>query len=282
MLPDGTPDPSFGSNGATYASPPAAGGIEAFDFLADGRIVAVGDASGILGRSALSLARYSADGAPDQSFGTDGALIDPFGGMPSAIIARPDGTLVVAGESRLQNASGSGLLRYKADGSRDAAFGVGGGLVGFTSFGLNATGIVAGPGGTILAAEDVSDKFSVASYAVDQPAPGARACSVNVATKSLTQLLKKGKTAKYGKLRLSFFTIQPGSLRLKATAKVGGKTVTIGSVTSTSGSYGVDIAEIKVSSKAAKALAKAKSASITVTATGATGPPRTVTKTLKR
>jgi hypothetical protein len=109
-----------------------------------------------------------------------------------------------------------------------------------------------------------------------------RVCALGLATKSLTQMLKRGKDARNGKLRSTFFTIQPGKVRLKATATVGGKTVTIGRATRTSGTYGVDIATLNLTSTAAKALRKAKTADIKITATGAQGAPFTQTFTLKR
>jgi uncharacterized delta-60 repeat protein len=287
---DGAADATFGTGGAVYDSPPAAAAISALEPLPDGRIVVAGSAAGVLGSNSLTLGRFSADGVADQSFGTDGFVIDPYALGAKALIVQPDGRLIVGGPAVVSaaGASGSGLVRLRADGSRDSGFGVGGALVGFTSYSIEVAGLVPGANGTVLAAERIAFDYAAVSYAVDEgatsaAAPAARACSVNIATKSLEQLLRGGKTAKYGKLRLSFFTLQPGALRLRATAATGGRTVTIGTATVTNGTYGTGVAEIAVSKKAAKALGLAKSAPITVVATGARGgADRTETKTLER
>jgi uncharacterized delta-60 repeat protein len=290
FLSDGTLDPAFGTAGTNYDSPPASSDVTALDLLPDGRIAVAGQATSILGTQRLALGRYSADGIADETFANDGFLLSPYHGVPTALLVRPDGKLIVGGEARTSNTNfggGTGIARFEQDGTVDNGFGVGGALAGFASFGLDVGGLAPGPDGSVIAAEGVGDDFDLVSYAVDEPSLTAarsapRACSVNIATKSLAQLLRGGKTARYGKLRLSFFTLQPGRLKLTATAKVGTKTITIGSTTVTNGTYGTGIGEIAVSKSAAKTLRSAKSATITVTATGSSGGGRTATKVLKR
>jgi uncharacterized delta-60 repeat protein len=115
-LANGTLDPTFGEGGITLDDrlysilpPPYA---RAFD----GSFYAAGFAFDY--ESGLLL-RYDANGKPDPTFGTDGALAIDFD--PSHLLPRPDGTLLVAGACRWPS-SGPGLIRLLADGSVDPSF----------------------------------------------------------------------------------------------------------------------------------------------------------------
>jgi uncharacterized delta-60 repeat protein len=72
-----------------------------------------------------------ADGTPDSSFGTGGAVISTFGFAQcgaESLVRQPDGKLVVAGFVGDYPAVATGFLlaRYNADGSLDPSFGTGG------------------------------------------------------------------------------------------------------------------------------------------------------------
>lgn len=83
------------------------------------RIVAVG------GEGDFAAARYLPDGQLDAAFGTDGKVGALFGstiGAARAVLATPQGQLVLAGDSMNDVA----LARLNADGTLDAGFGTGG------------------------------------------------------------------------------------------------------------------------------------------------------------
>ena len=71
------------------------------------------------------LVRYNSNGFLDTSFNSDG-IVTTAGGIARSVAIRPDGTILVAGET-LNGANGSdfALLRYKPDGSLDTTFGGG-------------------------------------------------------------------------------------------------------------------------------------------------------------
>jgi uncharacterized delta-60 repeat protein len=286
---DGSLDTTFGDGGKNFASPPARADVTDLAVLADGRIVAVGTATGSLGRSLLVLARYSADGRVETSFGSGGFTIDRFAWEPTAVVVRDDGKLIVAGTADYADYySVSGLLRYNADGTRDTAFGLHGALAIFATFGSQTNQIVAQPDGTVLAAQTASGHFAVARFVVDEPAlaavaGSARVCSAGVATKSLSQLLRRGKTARNGKLRVVFERHQPGDVRVSAVARIGSRSVPLGAATPGSPAAGTDFVEISLSRGARRALRSAKRADIVVTLQGVDGGAATeVTRRLAR
>ena len=127
----GEPDPSFGSGGFTILDEPEAKneGLNDVAVLPDGKILAAGGrglSSGFL------LARFNADGTPDQSFGNGGIRVLPktAPGSPleiSAIERRADGKIVAAGsgvDSKEHTAFEFG--RFSAEGVPDPEFGNGG------------------------------------------------------------------------------------------------------------------------------------------------------------
>jgi uncharacterized delta-60 repeat protein len=103
-LPDGRPDPSFGTKGVVTTD---LGGLEAIIALAlqpDGKIVVTGNlgipfdhaADVIALRGVLyGLARYTASGELDTSFGAGGGRALEF--FPSLVTLQPDGTILAVG-----------------------------------------------------------------------------------------------------------------------------------------------------------------------------------------
>jgi len=108
---DGSPDGSFGGFGGLRFT--SFGGTDSAYGVAidpDGKIVAVGDASGDFG-----LARYQLDGSLDATFSDDGTQTTDFGGSDGAydgaydVALQPDGRIVAVGD-----ASGDfALARYE-------------------------------------------------------------------------------------------------------------------------------------------------------------------------
>jgi uncharacterized delta-60 repeat protein len=141
--PDGKLDPSFGNAGKTVVSDFGSGGYAtAVAIQADGRIVAAGGVSGD-----FALARYTADGRLDPSFGDGGKVVTDFGPTQvncppcqpsasgaSAVAVERDGKIVAAGASDVPSESGEkqcclsdfALVRYKPDGSLTRASETGG------------------------------------------------------------------------------------------------------------------------------------------------------------
>jgi uncharacterized delta-60 repeat protein len=134
LLPDGTPDPSFGAGGLvvrTIGDRNAT--IEALAVLADGRIVAAGETTFTGQPFAFVALRYLPDGGPDTTFGDGGAVITNFPSKSAyaySLALQTDGRLIVGGEAEnAVNSTGTGdyaLVRYNTDGTLDTAFGAGG------------------------------------------------------------------------------------------------------------------------------------------------------------
>jgi len=133
-------DVSFGGgDGIVTRGLTTAEGAFAFDtaLQADGKIVAVGNTG-----ENLFVARYTADGALDRSFGAGGGIV-PFD-FPNSVsqtarrvVVQPDQKILVAGDDWY----GPALARFNPDGSVDATFGIGGRAT--SSFGSRDTSALA-------------------------------------------------------------------------------------------------------------------------------------------
>jgi uncharacterized delta-60 repeat protein len=131
---NGSLDTSFGSGGKVVTD--VCGCYQALNALAiqgDGKIVAAGVALAS-SQGSFTLARYSADGILDPSFGSGGKVLTAFGNA-YAVAIQGDGKIVAAGYSSGSPNFRWGLARYNPDGSLDTSFGSGGKVV--TDFGLS-------------------------------------------------------------------------------------------------------------------------------------------------
>ena len=132
--PDGSLDNGFGSSGVVLTSIAASGAeARAIALQSDGRIVVAGTAfaSGTT-NDVLALARYTADGSLDPSFGNAGSVTttfdtsgaeagsDPF--RTAALVIQPDGKLVAVG-SVGGHQGAFALARFLPTGDLDSAFG---------------------------------------------------------------------------------------------------------------------------------------------------------------
>ena len=120
---------SFGAHGDPNASPVDAD-ASAVAIQTDGKVVVAGTVGFTFG-----LARYTADGTLDRSFGSGGRVVTKVGDVDSAygVVVQPDGKVVIAGSDAAGTDPESGrgdltLLRYTADGKLDPGFGTGGEL----------------------------------------------------------------------------------------------------------------------------------------------------------
>jgi len=142
---NGSIDSSFGGGGTVSTNFGSFGGAAyALVLQPDGKLVAAG--SGIPN---FALARYTASGSLDPTFGSGGKVITDFGGDAYALVLQPDGKLVAAG-ARPPNAFA--LARYNANGSIDSSFGSAGKVsTNFGIFGGAAYALVLQPDGKLVA-----------------------------------------------------------------------------------------------------------------------------------
>ena len=132
----GTPDLAFGAKllhlagDSQYSDTDAAVALQS-----DGKIVAMGKATQYQA-AAFALGRYNPDGTPDASFGSNGTVVTPvpvpmyaggatLGGFCDMLV-RGDGSIVAAGKTGYFEVT---LARYTPNGTLDAGFGGGDGLV---------------------------------------------------------------------------------------------------------------------------------------------------------
>jgi uncharacterized delta-60 repeat protein len=135
-LPDGSIDPSFGTGGvATAGFGTDLAYAEGIAIQPDEKLVAAGATADHTMPLDVAVARFSADGDLDGSFGAGGRVVTDLGGeggdWGQAVGLEPDGRIVVAGTTHhLLGPCASGheitVLRYDADGALDQSFGVGG------------------------------------------------------------------------------------------------------------------------------------------------------------
>lgn len=180
LSPDGSPDARFGSGG-TVRTTIAEGGLRAsgLALLPDGGVLVAGTLSRLPPTqppSTIVLARYSAGGAPEVSFGSGGVVVSPLAGSSAAALAlQPDGKILIAGAVAGQSGTGA-LLRFNADGSPDSDFGVAGvARVTLAGTETNATALALQPNGRIVVAGRAVFGVSTPGGVV-QVAPDRGAC----------------------------------------------------------------------------------------------------------
>jgi uncharacterized delta-60 repeat protein len=178
LLPSGKPDPSFGSGGSTTAS--GVGSLDSGAVIAvqpDGKIIYAGATGSSSGGTEWEVARFTANGALDTTFGTGGIVTTEIlkpppttitFESPNAVLLQPDGKILVLGD--VENFGGyrgqgsffeQAVLRYNPNGTLDTSFGAGGEaqsttFAGGGELGLDAAGdifIAPGPGWTSKEAE---------------------------------------------------------------------------------------------------------------------------------
>jgi uncharacterized delta-60 repeat protein len=110
----GALDPTFGTAGITTTAFTTQGDqANAVALQADGKIVVAGRTA-LFGTSDFAIARYTADGTLDSSFGSGGkATVDFLSGNDGAqaVVVQPDGKIVAGGFARNGNSVGVGLVR---------------------------------------------------------------------------------------------------------------------------------------------------------------------------
>lgn len=134
FTPEGVLDPGFGTAGVVLAPFPRTAGGVGIQIQPDGRILVVGQ-SPLRSRDQdpqFALARFTADGAMDTSFGSDGTVMTSFSScdpaQATAVALQPNGKIVVVGHTGggCGQAVGVALARYRANGRLDPTFGTAG------------------------------------------------------------------------------------------------------------------------------------------------------------
>ena len=160
----GALDTSFGSGtGATHVDLGSTSGDEGSGVVLqpDGRIVVSGTDTAASGETAL-VARFTAAGALEGSFGTDGLTRIRFGtgsALGRAVALQPDGKILLAGDQPLTGGSDLFTARLQGlDGSRDSSYGSTGTTSSpFMNEGpeeFNGYAVAAAPNGDVRAAGD--------------------------------------------------------------------------------------------------------------------------------
>lgn len=122
-MPDGSTDPSFGTNGKVESTFAAARGVDMV-IQSDGRIIVAGEIPGV----SFVIARYDENGALDTTFSGDGWAttnidVTCVSTSARAMALQPDGRIVLAGNAQFGSQQDVALARFNTDGSLDASFG---------------------------------------------------------------------------------------------------------------------------------------------------------------
>lgn len=175
---DGTPDLGFASSGAIATD--FAGGADyanAVAVQADGKILVAGGATDASGRPSVGLARYTAGGSLDTSFGSGGKLTTAISQPGTwdrseawSLAVQADGKILIGGlvsrysSDGLQHTGAFLLARYNSTGVLDTGFGSQGVVVTEVGAGLDEIRVLQlAAGGKILVAGLTYDEASTAT-----------------------------------------------------------------------------------------------------------------------
>lgn len=169
FTPDGALDKTFGSKGKVVTD--LGNGWESITGIAlqsDGKIVVSANSNGSAGRSGnFIVARYTASGALDTTFGGVGYVITDFGAIDntSDLAIQADNKIVVVGSSGNSIAA----ARYNPNGTLDTSFGTGGKvLTGIADEVVGASDVhIQSDGGIVVAAGHVAVRYLPANGGLD-------------------------------------------------------------------------------------------------------------------
>jgi uncharacterized delta-60 repeat protein len=179
----GSPDASFGSGGTVTTAIGPFSEVLGAALQPDGKIVTAGFAENPTNHE-FALARYTAAGSLDASFGIGGTVTTAIGSgymaEAHAVALQPNGKIVAAGFAQTCVPCGPGitccrpslaLARYAADGNLDASFGSAGTVITVIGNYAVATAVAVQSNGRIVAAgydsEETFEQFVVARYLGD-------------------------------------------------------------------------------------------------------------------
>jgi uncharacterized delta-60 repeat protein len=124
---DGSLDASFGISGKLISAISSYSTGQAMALLPDGKILVSGQSQVSTNPSDFTVARYTANGSPDTTFGSNGSTtlsLSATHDFVQCMTVQPDGKVLVAGSSSTNMAFA--VARFNADGSVDTGFGTGG------------------------------------------------------------------------------------------------------------------------------------------------------------
>lgn len=172
LLPDGQPDPTFGTQGKLRLAGPLLGWALARQ--ADGQLLLAGSTD--FGPTArVAVMRLAPDGRADAGFGSVGLAVHPFASADTdiahALVVQADGRIVVAGRTSSGNRN-MAALRLLPDGSLDTAFAAGGQLaIDFTGFPDSVERALLQPDGKLLLGGWSRAAGNVVGYALARVQP---------------------------------------------------------------------------------------------------------------
>jgi uncharacterized delta-60 repeat protein len=197
---NGTVDASYGAGGVRLLDfGQADDNVRALVVLSDGHVLAAGYANDQNGNSDFALARLTAGGSLDASFGNGGLVLTSFGYLDQAraMAVQPDGKIVLVGHAMVESGLDFAMARYNADGSLDATFGNGGLYVFDLGLDDTAAAAVALDGDVIVVAGTTFNvETSAADFALMRLAPPNHPPVANAGgpytTTDLAQLMLSG------------------------------------------------------------------------------------------
>lgn len=182
LLPDGTPDLTYGIGGKAYPALDTGldGGLYKIALTAEGKLIAVGSLVND-DISAAFVARLDSDGALDASFGQNGVLVFDVGSEEDefwSVLIKPDGKILLGGSTFDMDIPGFYnllLVQLFSDGTLDPDFGVGGiatadfatGLEAILSLSIQADGKIVAVGGNTANTYDMEVVRFLPNGAVD-------------------------------------------------------------------------------------------------------------------
>lgn len=130
LLPDGSPDPGFGTDGRVALSQKVADLQKPKVLLQpDGKILLAATAENPAFKEVISVLRFLPDGKPDPAFGQNGVAHSTLEGIFHGLNLQTDGKILLCGEIEMPSGPSDDamiVLRFNADGSADSGFGSGG------------------------------------------------------------------------------------------------------------------------------------------------------------
>ncbi|HEX9377081.1 MAG TPA: hypothetical protein VGB19_12685 [Actinomycetota bacterium] len=168
--PNGTLDPDFGNGGKSVHDVGSDYGIDGVVRLASGKLMMAGSIQKEDGGLDIGLVRFTAAGAPDPSFGSNGLVRRDFGSAEVVTDLRRSGKKLLVSMLRVKGQDQHlAVARFMGDGSKDTSFGVLG-IAATTLPAVDAGGVVRQTNGRIVTVgaagtdEDAPEGFLAARF----------------------------------------------------------------------------------------------------------------------
>lgn len=193
---NGTLDNTFGNAGKATADI----GNNSSDLVvsatlqADGKIL-IGGSSYVNNERDFAIARFTANGSLDNTFGTGGKVTTDLGvhDWGNSVAVQTDGKIVLAGYSEMSDHNELAVVRYNTNGSLDNTFGTSGKVTTVFDVISNAVSVAVQADGKIIVAGTSDDDFLATRYYSTPPAESA-ASSTSTSSTSTTAVLNQTPT----------------------------------------------------------------------------------------